>query len=580
MTRRPRWLLRAAVFLACGCGSATPSVPIGADPGHGEDAEARFRRGAEAFYRARLEAVPTWAAELGYHEYDGKLPDVSPEALAANAARLREALALFDAIPAAELAKQSWVEREVLRAEIRGALFAYEVERAHARNPLRYLFVFDLTAYISRDYAPLDVRARGVMGMCNAAGPFYAQADHNLDPELPRTWLQVGLLMTNGAVDFVRDDVKRQLAGVSADLAGPLAESLERCVIALTGYRDALVRRMPRATDDFALGEARFLQMLADKEGIEIDLARLQTLGEADLERNLRAMDAAARAVDPDRPTADVVAAVKAEKPAPDQVLAEASQQSSRMRQFLLDRSVVSIPSDHVAEVRESPPFMRWNSAFLSSPGPFEPKRLPAFYYISPPDPSWPEAERAAYIPSRGDLLFTSIHEVWPGHFLHGLHQQRNPSKILKTFCTYSMSEGWAHYTEEMMWDVGAAGADPKLHIGQLGDALLRNVRFLSAIGLHARGMTVAESITLFERKAFTDPGTARQQAVRGTFDAGYLNYTLGKLMILELRADWQEQQGKAYSLQAFHDELLSYGCAPLPVIRRAMLGADAGPAL
>jgi uncharacterized protein (DUF885 family) len=250
------------------------------------------------------------------------------------------------------------------------------------------------------------------------------------------------------------------------------------------------------------------------------------------------------------------------------------------MRKLLVDKSVVTIPSEDVAEVRPSPPFMRWNFAFLSSPGVFEEKALPAFYYISPPDPKWPKKEQRAYIPPRGDLLYTTIHEVWPGHFLHYLHRKQNRSRILRSFCSYSMAEGWAHYTEEMMHEQGAGGGDPALAVGQLSDALLRNVRYMSAIGLHTKGMKVEASMAMFEEKAFAEKPTARQQASRGTFDPGYLNYTLGKLMIRKLHDDWKARAGGDYSLKAFHDQFLSHGCAPIPVIRRSMLGADAGPPL
>jgi len=268
------------------------------------------------------------------------------------------------------------------------------------------------------------------------------------------------------------------------------------------------------------------------------------------------------------------------DKPDIDKVISEATAQSADMRKFLIDHEVVSIPSEDKAEVRESPPFMRWNFAFLDSAGPFESKPLPSFYYISPPDPKWPKAEQLAYIPFRGDLLFTTVHELWPGHFLHALHMKKNESKVLKTFGSYSMSEGWAHYAEEMMWDAGVGDGDPKVRIGMLQNALLRNVRFVSAIGLHTGDMTVDQSMAMFETKAFADKGNARQQAVRGTFDPGYLNYTLGKLMIRKLHDDWKAMKGSDYSLGAFHDEFLSYGGAPVPVIRRFMLGDDAGPAL
>lgn len=271
---------------------------------------------------------------------------------------------------------------------------------------------------------------------------------------------------------------------------------------------------------------------------------------------------------------------VKDEKPAADAVLAEASAQADEMRKFVIDHDIATIPSDDIAEVRESPPFMRWNIAFLSGPGPFEEKQIPSFYYISPPDPSWPEDKQRAYIPGKNDLLFITIHELWPGHFLDSLHSKENPSKIMKSFWNYTYGEGWAHYTEEMMWEEGVGGGDPKVHIGQLLNALLRNVRFMSAIGLHARGMTVEESEKMFREKAFLDEKGAHQQAVRGTFDPLYLSYTLGKLMIFKLREDWKEKKGDAYSLKDFHDTFLSYGPAPVTVIREVMLGENAGPPL
>jgi uncharacterized protein (DUF885 family) len=179
----------------------------------------------------------------------------------------------------------------------------------------------------------------------------------------------------------------------------------------------------------------------------------------------------------------------------------------------------------------------------------------------------------------RADLLFVTIHEVWPGHFLHKLHIHKHPSKVLQSFCTSSNSEGWAHYAEEMMFDAGVGKHAPEARVGMLKEALLRDVRFVAALGLHTGGMTVEQAQQMFLDKAFVDPGNARQQAVRGTFDPMYLVYTVGKLMIRKLAAEWKQRHPGA-SLGEFHDALLSHACAPLPLIRRSMLGADAGPAL
>ncbi len=130
------------------------------------------------------------------------------------------------------------------------------------------------------------------------------------------------------------------------------------------------------------------------------------------------------------------------------------------------------------------------------------------------------------------------------------------------------------------MWDAGLDAGKPAAHIGQIVQALKRNARYLSAIGLHTRGMTVAQSEKLFLDGAFLDPGNARQQALRGTYDPAYLNYTLGKLMIMKLRGDWVATRGDRKAWKAFHDQFLSYGGPPLPMVRRLMLGDDAGDPL
>ena len=152
-----------------------------------------------------------------------------------------------------------------------------------------------------------------------------------------------------------------------------------------------------------------------------------------------------------------------------------------------------------------------------------------------------------------------------------------SPSKLGQLFVGYAFAEGWAHYTEEMMWDAGLGNNEPEMHIGQLLEALLRNVRFVSAIEMHTGKMTVAESEKMFLEAGLPGCGNARQQAARGTFDPAYLNYTMGKLMIRKLREDWTATRGGKQAWQAFHDEFLKYGGPPIPLVRKAMLGQAQG---
>ncbi len=565
------------LVLAIGCSAPGPKTSVIVS----DDVPTSFADLASFVANHIYRSDPAEGVSAGLHKYDGLLPDLTPAGIADQTKLLerdRDALIRFDTT---KMTPAQHVERDVLLIELRNRLFSLVDLDVYRTNPMSYLSKINLDAYIIRDYAPANTRAAAVIKLCTALPAFLAQARTNLVPPMPRPWLDTALLQAKGHLEFADKDIRTYFAAVTLPLANQaeIDPALDTCKGALAEHVAWLTRQQATGSQTFALGTTKFLRMLADTQGVEIDLGRLTAIAEADQRRNLAALDEAARAIDPKRTTKEVVAAMAADRPTPATVLDVATQQTTTARQFIVDNQLVSIPSDELALVRETPPFQRWNSAFLDAPGPFETTKLPSFYYISPPDPSWPEAERLAYLPPTADLLFTTIHEVYPGHFLHRLHIRQNPSRILQSFCTYSSSEGWAHYTEEMMYDAGIAGQTPQMRIGMLKEALLRNARFVATIGLHTGGMTVEQATQLFADKGFVDAGNARQQAVRGTFDPMYLAYTVGKLMFRNLRADWMKANpGK--TLRDFHDTVLSYACAPVPVVRRAMLGPTAGSPL
>jgi uncharacterized protein (DUF885 family) len=560
-------LASACSFGACSSGPKTSTTTS-------DDAPLKFDDIAANVMRHLFELDPGNAVSLGLHEYDGRLPDRSPKGLADAIAQLQKDRTQLEGI--ADLSPAQKFERDVLVQQLRLLLFNLVERDIYRKNPMSYTGAINLDDYIIRDYAPIGERAAAVIELCTGLPAYLAQARANIATPIPKTFVDTALLQTKGFVEFADKDVRNELANANAR---GLGIALDTCKTALTEHVAWLEKQQATASNDFALGAPKFYAMLRESEGVEIDATTLQAIADADLKRNLTAMEEAARAIDPKRSVTAVVAEMANVKPEPNAVLGLATTQATEMRAFLVANDIVTIPSQDTAIVKESPPFQRWNSAFLNRPGVFEKRRLPAFYYISPPDPKWPAAEQRAYIPSRDDLLFTTIHEVWPGHFLQGLHIQKHPSRVLQSFCTYSNSEGWAHYTEEMMFDAGVGQHTPQARIGMLKEALLRNVRFVATLGLHTGNMTVDEAQKLFAAKGFVDAGNARQQAVRGTFDPMYLAYTLGKTMIRKLKADWlAKNQGR--TLQDFHDTLLSYGCAPLPLIRRAMLGENAGPPL
>jgi len=576
--RRRQWraacgVLAAAMMMAS-CGGETPPETAAAQ-------ESAWPAVRGALIEEYLKAHPVFAVVSGRHEYDGQLPDWSADGIAAEIARLRDSKARALAVDAASMSEAERFERDYFVARMDHDLFWYETAEAPFVNPVFYLgWVgdnLDPSPYLTRNYAPLDVRMRAYTKYARAVPRAMGQIRANLRRPLARPLLERGLSAFRGYAAFYEQDVPAIFASVEDQtLQSEFRDANAGAAKAMREMADWLESERPAATASFALGPERFAEMLRATEGVTTPLDELEAAGRADLERNQKALTDACARFAPGATIPACVERMESNKPEGGSVEG-ARAQLERLKRFVIDAEVATIPGTEEALVDEAPPYNRANFAYIDIPGPFE-KDLPAVYYIAPPDPSWTPKEQHDYLPGEANLLFTSVHEVWPGHFLQFLHSNRTESLVARLFVGYAFAEGWAHYTEEMMWEMGLGDGDAETHVGQLTNALLRNVRFLSAIGLHARGMSVEESERLFREDAYADPGTARQQAARGTYDPAYLNYTMGKLMIRRLRDDWAASRGGRKAWREFHDLMLTYGGPPVPMVRRALLKSEAGP--
>jgi hypothetical protein len=551
---------------------------------------------------------PAFAAKVGKHEYDGQLPDYSAHGLKRTAARLHDARDKIAAVDAATLEPNERFDREYLLSVMDRDLFYLDKAHFPSSNPHWYQNDLDPDMYLNRNYAPLEQRMKAFIKFARAVPKAAKDIQDNLKGPLPKPYVQLGIDMFGGFADFYKKDVAATFSSVSnADLQKDLTDADNNASNAMAILREYMNGLMKTANDKYALGKDLFQQMVKDSEAVDMPVEAIEAAGKADLDRNTELLKTECATYLPKATLAACVAKVSAKKP-PEGTLEAARKQLESLKAFVQQNSIASIPSPEQALVAEAPPYNRSNAAFIQVPGPYD-SGVPAVYNIAPPDPKWSKAEQAAYVPGEVDLLFISVHEVWPGHYLQFLHSNANPDKLEGIWVGYAFAEGWAHYCEEMMYDQGLGKGDPEKHIGQLVEALLRDVRLLSAIGLHTEGMTVAQSEQMFKEKAFQDPGNARQQAARGTYDPAYLNYTLGKLMIKKLRADWMAKakggdgtaQAPAASaatdasaassaaapaatsdqalLHDFHDKFLSYGGPPIPLVRKQMVG-DGGALL
>jgi uncharacterized protein (DUF885 family) len=529
------------------------------------------------------EAHPTSASMDGVHLHDDLLEDFRRPALDTHVSALAGFARRLDAIPVEPLPEVEQIEHGIVSANVRARQFDLEDVRSWERNPQVYAdtLASSLAAQAIFDYAPEPERARRILSKLRQTPRLVSAARENIK-EPPAIFVKVGVDTLRGVMTFIDNDLPRAFHSLDdlhllADLADASAEAVQ-AIGQYVEYLETEVR--PKAKATFRLGRDRFEQKLRLDEGISLSVDRLLAIAERELHQTQEEFRTLAGRLNGGDPIASWRKAKQESHPEPGQLLATARDQVRELQTFLQRNSIVSLPDDAAIEVAPTPEFFRWSFASMWTPGPFETRASRAVYYLTDADPSWPRDRQLEHLRDFNipTLWNISIHEVFPGHYLHFQHLRKVESKVRRStlFAPSSYFEGWAHYCEQMMLEAGFGRRDYTMKLGQLAEALVRLARCVVGIRLHTDDWSVEQGMRFFRDEAFLEEPSARREAERGTFDPTYLVYSAGKLALLKLRRDWMEQQPGKPTLRAFHDTLLSQGSAPFWALRRLMLGGHA----
>jgi uncharacterized protein (DUF885 family) len=552
--------------------------------------DAEYEAVAEEYVKTYLAAHPLRGTALGFHEYDGKISDYSRLALDAELSRLRrfdDRLAKFDP---AKLSPRQSIDLRILQAAVKRDLFEMQDMSVFERNPMVYARAADVNVYIKRNFAPLEDRVRSLVAIESQIPNILIAARTNLDEKLPKPFVELAIQIARGSADFLKKDLVAAVSGLKDEQIRVAFQTANRkAANSLSDYATWLEReKLSKATLEFALGEEKFGRFLAQTELVDLPPQKILDIGTAQLKAEQEAFAEAAKKIDPNKPAIEVFKQIQSEHPTSDKLIPDISKDLDKLRKYVVSRRLVGIPSEIRAKVKETPQYLRATSfASMDTPGPFEKRATEAYYYVTPTEEDWPEQEKEEWLTAfnyyTSDVV--TIHEVYPGHYVQFLHLNASPaSKVEKIFGSYAFIEGWAHYCEKMMIDEGFGGPSnsspseddvkraAKYRMAQADEALLRLCRLCVSIKVHTQNMSIDEATKFFQDNCFYEQKPARQEAMRATFDPGYLNYTLGKLQILKLRDDYKAQQGDDFSLQKFHNELLSHGMPPIRLLREIML--------
>ncbi len=545
------------------------------------DPAADFNALVDKYFDSYFESHPAEATQVGFHQYDSKLEDYSAPARKKEIAGLKDYLAKFGQLDRSKLPPDTAADLDWMISSIHSQLLELETIQMWRKDPDSY--TSDVTNSIfllmKRNFAPPEERLRSVIDRERQFPKAFEAAHQNLRNP-PRIYTEIALEQLPDVIDFYRKDVPEAFSQVKdAKLLAEFKTSNQAAIADLESYQKFLHDTvLPHANGDFRLGADNYRKKLLYDEMVDIPLDRLLEIGFADLRRNQQQMKVVAAQIDPQRSVAQVLADLQTHHPAPDHLLQAFRDTFAGLQQFIADKKIITIPPGEPPTLEDTPPFMRATTqASLDTPGPYETKDNKALFNVTTPDRKWTPEHTEDWMRSFDDSMIpgTAIHEAFPGHFVQFLWINQIPSKIRKLSSCGSNVEGWAHYTEQMMLDEGYGNGDPKLRIGQLEDALLRNARFIVGIKMHTGGMTLTQAEQFFVKEGYQPVSAAKVETKRGTSDPTYLVYTLGKLQILKLREDYRKVRGNDFSLLEFHNRLMQQGGVPLKIVRRAMLGDD-----
>jgi uncharacterized protein (DUF885 family) len=552
--------------------------------------DAAFQKLSDEFLDGYLAWRPEYAVYLGIHEYDGKITDFSKQSIDSELIRLKTYEQKFSAIDSASLSPEMYYDLRILLGALMNEIFNFEDLQIFKKNPLVYFepspvidgfLAIDLSLYLNRSFAPFEERIKSIVSLEKEIPGIVTNVESNLADSLAKPYINSTIETVKGSVSFLENDLVDAVKNITNDsLKTAFNTSNKKAVSSLNEFIQYLEKeKLPKANNRFAIGRDNYIKMLS-YEYITISPEELLWIGFKKLAEEQEKFNAAAKAINPSINPVEVYATMTKEHSSAENLILDVRNSVEAIRQYIIDKKILTVSSEVRVKVKEMPKYLRVYAAMMDIPGPWEKNATEAYYYVTPVEPEWSQKQKEAWL-ENNNYYYTDIasfHEAYPGHFIQNIVlNASSATRIEKIFPSYTFTEGWAHYGEQMMIEEGYGNTgDPikaaKYRLAQSGEALLRLCRFCMSLKMHCEGLSVDGATKFFMNNWHHDEYSSGLEAIRGTYDPRYLFYTLGKLEVLKLKEDYKKQEGANFSLQKFHDQLLENGMPPIRLLRERLL--------
>lgn len=572
----------------------------------------KFAKLSEEFIHETLALSPSSASQAGYHQHvdpktgktvalDALLDDVSEAGMVEQRRVYAQWWQRFhDETPLGSLGVEDAADWRLIDDQIGLNLLEFDRIQNYKHNPTTYVELLGSALFqpLTDDYAPEDVRLGDILSRMRATPRFLEQARSELVDADP-IFIKVAVEENDGNVDLIENTIGAAFHGESK-LKGQFDQVAPPAVTALKDFsrwlQDDLAKRKTERT--WRLGKELYAekfrlvmetsitpeQVLADAER-ELKKTRAEMLQLAlplhkqyfpdhDDHANLSPQERENKII------GEVLGKIADDHPKRDELMQTVKEDLVGIRQFIIDKKIVSLKSRDNLKVIATPPFMRgiYSVAGFHSAPPLDPN-AEAEFWVTPIDPKTPEDQAESKLREYNNwvLKWLAIHEALPGHYVQAEHANeiepltRRLTRAL--FGNGAYVEGWAEYIAQVMMQQGFADNDPRYRISYLKVWLRALGNTVLDVRLQTMGMNDDEAMSFMMNDAFQTRAEAEGKLQRAKLSSTQLpTYFVGTSEWWRLRHAYEAAKGKDFTLADFHDRALDQGELPVPWLEDILL--------
>jgi uncharacterized protein (DUF885 family) len=596
-----RLSLLILTVLSVGVSGCKPKAPDASPPATSNQpasdalANARLTDLSQRWLDGWLRLNPVAATQIGKHDFDGEIDDLSADGRQAIIDFSRRILTELDAIDTQKLSRENQIDAAILRNQAEGDLWTLETLQSWAWDPQVYNNLAGGSIYnlMAREFAPLPQRLRSATVRMQKIPALFTQMRENLDAaRVPQIHAETVAKQNAGILSLIDTFIVPNAGQLQGDERKQLDAAVANLRKAVAEHQKWLDKTLvPDAKGDFRIGETLYDQKLRYSLNSSLSRAEIRQRAESELQRVRNEMYATAQKALKDKsgapplpaqPTAEqrqkaietALELAYADRPARDKVVDFAKQTLVEATAFTREHDLVTVPTDPV-KVILMPEFQRGVAvAYCDSPGPLD-QGLDTYYAISPVPDDWDQARADSFLREYNGRMMhlMSIHEAMPGHYLEGVHSAKSHSILRSVLRSGVFAEGWAVYTEDVMADAGYMNDDPLFRLVQLKFYLRSVANALLDQGVHVDNWSREQAMDLMTVQTFQQEREAAGKWVRAQLTSAQLPmYFVGAQEHFDMRKAVEAKLGDKFNAKAYHDQVLSYGAPPVRFVREMML--------